>query len=296
MKNTKSISLRVAASDALSFKADVLALKFAQELYGVDLAVYQRLTGDQPNLSLPELGKFVIHSSRSSVGAANVLFVGVQSLSRFRYAEIRDFGREVLELLAAEEPEARRLALTIHGPGYGLDEIEAFESELAGVIEAISAGTVPPALEVITFVERDPGRARRLSDALHRLVPEGRLKVDGPGSVTKLQDEAQSTLRSAGYSSASKPRAFVAMSFAPEMDDIFHYGIQGAANAAGLLCERADLSTFTGDIMEWVRDRISTATLVVADLSAANPNVYLEVATHGDVKLPPFCWRGMRAT
>ncbi len=61
------------------------------------------------------------------------------------------------------------------------------------------------------------------------------------------------------------------------MDDIFHYGIQGAVNAAGYLCERADLATFTGDLMDWVKRRIKSARLVIADLSSANPNVYLEI-------------------
>ena len=50
-----------------------------------------------------------------------------------------------------------------------------------------------------------------------------------------------------------------------------------AVRKAGFLCERADLSAFTGDIMQWVRDRIYSAALVVADLTGANPNVYLEV-------------------
>jgi hypothetical protein len=277
MRENKLVSIRVTVADALSYKADILALKYAQFLYGVDRAVYQRLTGEEPNLRLPKLGEFVLHESHSSVGAAKVMFLGVQPLNSFGYAEIREFGRKVLELLAAEAPEVAHLALTIHGPGYGLDEVEAFESELAGVIEAISAGVFPRDLEVVTFVEADAGRAKRLSAALRRLLPEGNLAVDGRGSLGALEVGAQSTLRSAGYSSASKPRAFVAMSFAPEMDDTFHYGIQGAANAAGLLCERADLATFTGDIMMWVKDRISTATLVVADLSSANPNVYLEV-------------------
>ena len=37
------------------------------------------------------------------------------------------------------------------------------------------------------------------------------------------------------------------------------------------------MSTFTGDVMQWVKDRISSASLIVADLTDANPNVYLEV-------------------
>ena len=31
----------------------------------------------------------------------------------------------------------------VHGPGYGLDEVEAFEAELAGVLEAISSRKFP---------------------------------------------------------------------------------------------------------------------------------------------------------
>jgi hypothetical protein len=92
-----------------------------------------------------------------------------------------------------------------------------------------------------------------------------------------LGEESSEQLRTVGYTSSSKPNIFVAMPFSEDMDDIFHYGIQGAVNSAGYLCERADLSTFTGDVMEWVKKRIATSSLVIADLSKANPNVYLEV-------------------
>ena len=67
------------------------------------------------------------------------------------------------------------------------------------------------------------------------------------------------------------------MPFKNDMDDTYHYGIQGAVRAAGFLCERADLSTFVGDVMHWVQNRIRTSSLVIADLTEANPNVYLEV-------------------
>ncbi len=84
-------------------------------------------------------------------------------------------------------------------------------------------------------------------------------------------------LRTAGARSRGKPHVFVAMPFAPEFDDHFHYGIQQAVNTAGYLCERADLATFSGDVITWVKERIDSARLLVADLSTANPNVYLEV-------------------
>jgi hypothetical protein len=84
-------------------------------------------------------------------------------------------------------------------------------------------------------------------------------------------------LAAVGRDSQSKPLVFVAMPFADEYADRFHYGIQGAVNAAGFLCERADLASFTGDVIAWVKQRIDNASLVVADLTTANPNVYLEV-------------------
>ncbi|MEZ5785856.1 MAG: hypothetical protein R3D62_05105 [Xanthobacteraceae bacterium] len=239
--------------------------------------VYAQLQSSGISVQLPTSSSYTILNTFGTIKAIRVLFIGVNALRQFQYKEIRDFARKVLSSLAAEASDARHLALTIHGPGYGLDEIEAFESEVAGIVDAVSTGDFPKMLESVTFVEQNEGRARRLSDALKRLVPTGRLPIEGSASDSKIADEVRNTLRDTGYASARKPHVFVAMPFAAEMDDVFHYGIQGAANAAGLLCERADLSVFTGDVVEWVKNRISSATLVVADLSSANPNVYLEV-------------------
>ena len=81
----------------------------------------------------------------------------------------------------------------------------------------------------------------------------------------------------AGVQSESKKHVFVAMPFAKEYEDIYIFGIQSPVNAIGLLCERVDMVAFTGDILERVKNRIDTATLILADLTGANANVYLEV-------------------
>jgi len=107
--------------------------------------------------------------------------------------------------------------------------------------------------------------------------PNGEIIFDDKGTLADMDDESSEILREVGYTSNSKPNIFVAMPFDESMDDIYHYGIQGAANKAGFVCERADLSSFTGDVMNWVKTRISQATFLIADLSTANPNVYLEV-------------------
>jgi len=61
------------------------------------------------------------------------------------------------------------------------------------------------------------------------------------------------------------------------MGDLFHYGIRQAVNSIGLLCERMDLEPGVGDVLANIKDRIRTAKWVIAELTGANLNVYLEV-------------------
>jgi len=278
-KTTPYIKIAVKHDNALAIKADVLALKYANKHYGADRAVVQALeqVGIDIQDHLPKPSGFYITSTNNAIAAGQVLFVGVGPLREFGYKEIRAFGRKVLESLAGEAPTAQHIALTIHGPGYGLDETESFEAELAGLLEAINSGDFPISLKRITVVESNAGRSRRLAALLSQLLPSGHTISDSETGQRSPKVGTSERLRSVGYDSQSKPHVFVAMPFAEEMEDVFHYGIQGAVNAAGFLCERADLSTFTGDVVEWVKKRISTATFVIADLSNANPNVYLEV-------------------
>jgi hypothetical protein len=278
MSNAHKIRIEVQEGNALKFTADVLALKYAQDLYGADLAVYERLTeaGFKP-ASLPKVNGFKLIDTHGIIGADIVLFIGVVPLHEFGYQQIREFGRKVMVSLAGRVSQIEHLALTIHGPGYGLDEAEAFESELAGVVDAIVTHDCPVNLKQVSFIELNPGRAQRLRDVLSELIPEGTIDRSGARVLDGLAQQPKDTLRTAGYTSAAKPRVFVAMPFVDSMDDTFHYGIQGAVKSAGFLCERADLTSFVGDVMEWVKQRICSATFVIADLSTANPNVYLEV-------------------
>lgn len=276
-KANSNVRIVVEEGDALAIRADILALKYAQYLFGVDRAAVHALSRVVPDIEdrLPKPAAFYITASEGAVAAKHVLFIGVGSLRDFGYGEIRAFGRKVLQALADEAPKTRHVALTLHGPGYGLDESEAFESEVAGLLDAIDRGYYPAGLDQITIVEANAGRAKRLGGLLDRLLPDS--PRGARGRAARPLTEVPDRLRSVGYESESKPHVFVAMPFAEEMDDVFHYGIQSAVNASGFLCERADLSAFTGDVIEWVKNRIATASLVVADLSGANPNVYLEI-------------------
>ena len=221
----------------------------------------------------PRVGEYRLVPTNSAISAENALFIGVVDLYDFGYREIRKFAHRVLSALASGASEVRHIATTVHGAGYGLDEIESFEAEMAGFLDAIGSGDVPRSLERITIIERNPGRVERLLPVLEELYP-----VTTPyKSSTTNQKARDERLRAAGYASDAKSHVFVAMPFTSELDDTYHYGIQNAVRAAGFVCERADLAAFVGDVMQWVQNRIRTSSLVIADLTDANPNVYLEV-------------------
>jgi hypothetical protein len=273
------ISIKVEEKDALSFSADVLALKYAQAFYGLDAEVAERMIakGTDRSLLVPKPWGFRYLPAQGAIQASNVLFIGVDPLREFEYEGIRGFGRKVLTALAGNAFDIHHLALTVHGPGYGLDEREAFCSLISGVLDAIASFDFPRSLEKISIIERNPGRANRFNGLLQDLIPSGSIALDSKMRIVDLDGERAETFRAVGYESSKKPHVFVAMPFALDMEDVYHYGIQNAVNESGYLCERADLSSFTGDVLKWIKERISTADLVIADLSNANPNVYLEV-------------------
>ena len=119
-----NIPIEVQEGSALDFAADVLAVKFAQQLHGVDRAVADALLQHYPKLGklLPKVNGFRLLESQGSLAATSVLFVGVKPLREFGYSEIRGFGRKVLVSLAGEMRQVRHVALTLHGVGYGLTQ------------------------------------------------------------------------------------------------------------------------------------------------------------------------------
>jgi hypothetical protein len=233
-----------------------------------------------------EPGESRLVASNESLAGKTVMFVGVKRLSRLGYEDIRKFAQDALEALASSLPQTRQVTFTLHGAGFGLDKVEAFEAELAGLIDSITSDNIPERLEQVTIVERAYKRVDRMQEALPSLLPHGFVEVGLQTYLKGLGNEAAETYRSVGYASADKPSIFVAMPFAEEMDDRYHYGIQGAVKGARFLCERADQAVFTGDVMEWVKQRIESSKLLIAELPNAKANVYLEVGYAWERKKP----------
>jgi hypothetical protein len=280
---SSALEVVVEAGDITETRADVALFKYAQRFYGAAGLVAQRLVSvgvASSQLEAP-VGEFRFVETRTGITAPLALFMGTVRLGQFGYHEIRQFAVRALKALESR-PGLKHVVSTVHGPNYGLDEDEAVLAFVGGLVEAFQRGSGPEGLERITLVELDARRAQRLRKSLERGLAGTPWVQPLPGGggfrVQRMIAFVQAPpLATAGTVSMDKPHAFVAMPFAPELEDTYHYGIQGPVRSAGLLCERVDQAVFDGPIIQRIRERIDTAKVVIADLSMANPNVYLEV-------------------
>lgn len=264
-------TMTVACGDVLKTRCDVLVLKYAQGLHGADRAAADALELPLRDYAHLSPGKQLHVPTDGRLPCGSVLFIGVPRLQNFSYAEIREFSRSALSMLAELDCAKATVAMTMHGVGYGLDEQEAFTAQVAGLMEYLQSPSHRWRPETLTLVERTEGRAQRMAKLLSAI--QGTTPPGGP----KHPAVASPVIPDAGARSDAKRHVFVAMPYDEEMEDVYEFGIREPVNASGCLCERCDHSIFTGDILDRIKKRIATATVVVADLTGANPNVYLEV-------------------
>jgi transcriptional regulator with XRE-family HTH domain len=280
----RGVEIKILHADALTYPSDLLVLKYAQASYGLDETAVR--VADIDVRTLPATGESLLIEEPMHMAPRNLLFLGVEQIDVFGYGSIREFSRRALAVASRVSLHMREISMTLHGVGFGLDETEAFEAELAGIVDALEAGEYPRSLLVINLIERNQGRATRMREALTALFDsdEKKMSVDGPRST--LGKPQRRRIDSVGNDSAARPHAFVAMPFAESFEDIFYYGITRPVRAAGLLCERIDQVSFTGDVIDRMRKMIASSKIVIADLSEANPNVYLEVGYAWGVNVP----------
>jgi hypothetical protein len=262
--NDLPVTIEVVQGDVLDFAADILALKYAQHFYGADEAVSSLLIARgvaKKGSMQPQPGLHVWIDSRGALLSPWVLFVGVPNVWELSYSEIENFIFRALSVVAQDCPNAKHVAITLNGPGTGLDEIEALYSEVRGIVRSVESGKSPAKLTRITIVNRHASRVARLQAALSQLTLAPRVPAPRTASsptsmppipipptsapvpasaaflVHRSPEPAPSNLQSAEQVEL-KPRAFVAMPFAPEMEDVFYYGIQNPVRQLGYVCER----------------------------------------------------------
>lgn len=284
----------VQQDDITRVPADLLLLKHAKGFHGADLIVANELTAAgvcaEHEIS-PHPDGFAIVDAKKAIAPSRVMFVGTPPLRDFSYGQMRHFARRAIEILAEEGKSLAVVTTTIHGVNYGLDASEALQNLVLGFREGLSLYS-GCRINRIIFVEKKERTARIIKAALDGLglsmQPESPARERAPVEKESLRrpDAAQPPDRShdsseitqrPGNGEPKKKHVFVAMPFSEEFQDIYEFGIYGPVRKCGFICERVDEPLFTGDILQRITQRISTAEFIIADLSGARANVYLEV-------------------
>jgi nucleoside 2-deoxyribosyltransferase len=83
-----------------------------------------------------------------------------------------------------------------------------------------------------------------------------------------------------------KPKAFVVMQFTEEYNELFNEVIKPVCEDFGLDCERADDYYTTNMIIEDIISSITSASVVIAEITPDNPNVFYEVGYSHAINKP----------
>lgn len=75
----------------------------------------------------------------------------------------------------------------------------------------------------------------------------------------------------------TKPFVFTLMPFDTSFEDIYKFGIKDTSTKLGAYCERVDEQVYEGTILDRIINQISSADVIVADMTGKNPNVFFEV-------------------
>jgi hypothetical protein len=218
--------------------------------------------------------------THGAVAASYALFLGTESVYQLEYAAVREFAQRALATLAELAPETRHIAMTIHGRRtmLRLDETELLRSQIAGYFDALQAGTYPENLERISIVELNDEATTRLRASAEQIFADGDRAAPfqagwGYHLLLPRADQPVTVI-----DSDVRPHAYVIMPDNAALEDVFYFGIQQPTHAHGLLCEQVAATSFDdAEILETVKQRISQASVVIAEMTRADETLYLQL-------------------
>ena len=225
----------------------------------------------------PGPGEYVIiDTDLPIITAHRTMFLGTVGLDRLGYQDLHAFAKRAVEILAAEGIAVPRLTSPVHGPGFGLDAAEAVQHLAVGFLDGARTYK-PAALGEITFVERNARRIPQMLAALQDIGLMTPSREPGCSGGSAPGRRAKALPESPAITLEKRDHVFVAIPFAEAFQDVYEFGIYAPVRNCGYICERVDETSFTGDVLHRIRSRVESAQFVIADLTEARPNVYLEV-------------------
>jgi hypothetical protein len=173
------VRVGVDVGNLVRYRSDVIALKYQGILAGAAGLVANALGIREPDIrrALPSVGDVHLLAGDGKIGARHALFVHVAPVASFSYDHIREFSSDVLRVLRERVPDARHVAMTVHGVRFGMDLDRSLRAHLNGWTSAVTTGDCPRELERITVVNQNADDVRDLQGALRQLLPDATLRL-----------------------------------------------------------------------------------------------------------------------
>jgi hypothetical protein len=271
---SKNLILQVVKGNVLTMPADALVLKYSGGFNGASAQVFEGLKEFGVKVSIDILrtaiGSYQLMDSKLALPTPLVLYVSTPFVRQFKYADLTAFIHRSLTILKEQAPEIRHIAMTIHGVKFGLDEREAFITQINAIFDAFTAGNVPPNLEKISILETESSRVSRLIDIADEFTDhrDDVTTMENELGVYRLMMGDNASEIASIVASDAKPYILALMPADDSYDDSFYYGIQRPTHAYGLLCEResAEFVIESPTDIENLQNRIAEARGVIIHL------------------------------
>ena len=287
MAAKRTVRFEVIHNTIEAVEADALLLKDspgAGGATGVMLKMLRKANVATPDDNLSEVGDYHLIPTEQAIKSNNILLVRTEWVGGFGYRQVRQFANRGLSTLGKELPDAKHVIMTIHGVNtrLNLDEGESMLAQLAGLVDVLQDSQAPRALEKISIVEFHEERVRRLKDTLQEYFDEVHYAQPADdvewGYDLTFERETQIETPDAGQEKI-KPYAVAIFPEKPDMEDIFHYGIERPVHAMGLLCERLSLDSQDDgeETLQAILERIKTASVLICDVTDITPLLYLQL-------------------
>lgn len=281
-KAQDAIRFSIVQGDIAQQHADVAVFKYARGFHGADRYVGRLLekAGVPVEIrGLHERGSYYYGETVGALVAPHVMYLSMPNIFKLKYGEIRQFGELILAKLAEAAPAVQHVAMTVHGPGIGLDISEAVLAQFGGLLDGLQSGFFPQGLQSITIVEKHEARYQQLLETMTPYLQESNIAhpVEGePGVYDLVLSAADDGLQDAVDSvSDVKPYAVAIVPASDAYSDIFYYGIQRPTHAYGLLCETFSIDTSLPLERDVLCQQIQQAQVVIADVSQYDHSIAL---------------------
>lgn len=179
-----AVEICVVEANAIAHEGDVLVMKYAQALYGLDEMLVQHLAGRGIDLSgqMPAAGEvFYHHGEMGSFVPKSALFLGTRPLGELDDDDFFGLGYRPLEALWREAPGVRQVLMTPHVPP-GTKVGHTFALQLRGIQAAAADGKIPVRLERIVVMALESVFVRECGDIVASECPGGVIKVGAAGA------------------------------------------------------------------------------------------------------------------